>query len=956
MNETIYLDRNKKLETALDVNELRKEGIKIIQQLTGSFWTDYNLHDPGVTILEQLCYALSELSFRTDYDIEQLLFREGEKELPFFRPEEILTSNPLSTDDLRKLFLDNIAEIKNIWFEPVSEQDSGFNGLYRILVDLSLISPSGEEIEKIKEKIYRLFSRSRNLCEDIFEIKILEQLPVKICADIETDGLNELAQIMANIYFVIEQNINPEVKFHSLGELVERGKDYNEIYDGPVLKHGFVLSEDLISQPGTVIVSDLVKLMMQVEGVVSVKNLHLEVNGEKYYNQLSIPKGFMPRFIHDNMISEDGDYSIKFYKGNLQYNGFDVAEFRKHLNELVSENKKSYRINKSSFELPEVQKDLDFEKYFSIQNHFPAVYGIGKEGLPNKPGLKRKAQANQLKGYLMIFEQFMANYFSQLAHFKDLLSINKKLNNTYFCQRLDSVPEAEKFYARENSNLKDAYFDFGDIPQDYRIGLQKLNNYFDDFVDRNNRMLDFLLAMHGESYTKYSLSQFNYYYSDEAFKKLQIKCKSALLQQLADINYNRATGINYYNESESELTGIEKKLNIILGLGMEENEEGKISIKKKQSLFEIIDKYKLKLVPEGSKSAAMSKWKEISDVERIGHTQETVETHFDFIDDEDLKELSELEPKEKEELLHNLLPFSNSILPAGFLVSGVELMNYKAGSIQGEKNGYALVHRENSNAEWQLVGEFKSEQQLLYGVKTLTELLVQINKESEGFHLVEHILLRPAPHEQKYGIYINDVDGNHLLKSEKQYSLEERENILEVIEKNINVYDNFSVEANENREMNIVFNIPGKDIQFVSIKPDISVEKTHSKMESLYRYLSDKDEIATFKEKTGFYVQYGEGETDIPEYYYTYKISLVFPSWTARFNNQEFRSIVKDLVWEQKPATVFADIHWLKPGDMTRFEKLYKTWNLKMDMETTEEDYSNKNGSAELAKFLYSKT
>lgn len=956
MNETIYLDRNKKLEPALDVNELRKEGIKIIQQLTGSFWTDYNLHDPGVTILEQLCYALSELSFRTDYDIEQLLFREGEKELPFFRPEEILTSNPLSTDDLRKLFLDNIAEIKNIWFEPVSEQDSGFNGLYRILVDLSLISPSAEEIEKIKEKIYRLFSRSRNLCEDIFEIKILEQLPVKICADIETDGLNELAQIMANIYFVIEQNINPEVKFHSLGELVERGKDYNQIYDGPVLKHGFVLSEDLISQPGTVIVSDLVKLMMQVEGVVSVKNLHLEVNGEKYYNQLSIPKGFMPRFIHDNMISEDGEYSIKFYKGNLQYNGFDVAEFRKHLNELVSENKKSYRINKSSFELPEVQKDLDFEKYFSIQNHFPAVYGIGKEGLPNKPGLKRKAQANQLKGYLMIFEQFMANYFSQLAHFKDLLSINKKLNNTYFCQRLDSVPEAEKFYARENSNLKDAYFDFGDIPQDYRIGLQKLNNYFDDFVDRNNRMLDFLLAMHGESYTKYSLSQFNYYYSDEAFKKLQIKCKSALLQQLADINYNRATGINYYNESESEITGIEKKLNIILGLGMEENEEGKISIKKKQSLFEIIDKYKLKLVPEGSKSAAMSKWKEISDVERIGHTQETVETHFDFIDDEDLKELSELEPKEKEELLHNLLPFSNSILPAGFLVSGVELMNYKAGSIQGEKNGYALVHRENSNAEWQLVGEFKSEQQLLYGVKTLTELLVQINKESEGFHLVEHILLRPAPHEQKYGIYINDVDGNHLLKSEKQYSLEERENILEVIEKNINVYDNFSVEANENREMNIVFNIPGKDIQFVSIKPDISVEKTHSKMESLYRYLSDKDEIATFKEKTGFYVQYGEGETDIPEYYYTYKISLVFPSWTARFNNQEFRSIVKDLVWEQKPATVFADIHWLKPGDMTRFEKLYKTWNLKMDMETTEEDYSNKNGSAELAKFLYSKT
>ncbi len=953
MNQTIYLDRNNKLETALDVNELRKEGIKIIQQLTGSFWTDYNLHDPGVTILEQLCYALSELSFRAGYDIEQLLFREGEKNLPFFRPEEILTSNPLSTDDLRKLFLDNIAEIKNIWFEPVSEQDSGFNGLYRILVDLSLISPGVEEIEEIKEKIYRLYSNSRSLCEDIFEIKILEQLPVKIFADIETDGLNELAQMMANIYFIVEQNINPEVKFYSLGELKESGKNYSQIYDGPVLKHGFILSEDLISQPGTVIVSDIVKLLMQVEGIVSVKNLHLEVNGEKYYNQLSIPKGFMPRFIHDDMINAKEGYSIKFYKGNLQYNGFDITEFRKHLNELVSENKKSYRINESSFKLPEVQKDLDFEKYFSIQNHFPAVYGLGREGLPDKPGLKRRAQANQLKGYLMIFEQFMANYFSQLAHFKDLLSINKMLGNTYFCQKLDSVPGAGKFYSQKNSKLKDAYFDFGEIPQNYQVGLQKLNSYFDDFVDRNNRMLDFLLAMHGESYTKYSLSQFNYYYSDEAFKKLQIKCKSALLQQLADINYNRAAGINYYNESD--ITGIEKKLNIILGLGMDEDEAGKIVIKKKQSLFEIIDKYKLKLVPEGSKSAAMNRWREISDVELIGHTQKSVETHFDYIDDEDLNKLHELESEEKNEFLHNLLPFSNSILPAGFLVSGVDLMNFKVGSIQGEKKGYALIHRENSNAQWQVVGEFKSEKEILHGVKTLIELLVQINQESEGFYLIEHILLRPAPHERKYGIYINDMTGNHLLKSDKQYSLEEREKILEVIEKKINIYDNFSVDANDNREMNIVFNIPDKDIRFVSTKPDISVEKAHSKMESLFRYLSDKDKINSFKEKTGFYVQYGEGETDIPEYYYTYKISLVFPSWTARFNNQEFRSIVKDLVWEQKPATVFADIHWLKPGDMTRFEKLYKSWNFEMSTEANDADYSNKNGSAELAKFLYNK-
>lgn len=956
MNQAIYLDKNKSLDPALDVNELRKKGIEIIQQLTGSFWTDYNLHDPGVTILEQLCYALSELSFRTDYDIEQLLFREGEKDLPFFRPEEILTSNPLSTDDLRKLFLDSIAEIKNIWFEPVSEYDSGFNGLYRVLVDLALISPSPQEIEAIEEKIYRLFSASRNLCEDIFEIKILAQMPVKICGDIETDGLNELSRIMANIYFKVEQTVNPEVKFYSLEELKEKGKNYDEIFDGPVLKHGFVVSEELISQPGTIIVSDLVKLIMQVEGVVSVKNLHLEVDGEKFHNQLAIPGGLMPRFIHDDMIGGDGEYTIHFYKGNLKYNGFDAADFRKHLNELVSENKKAFRINESSFEVPEVQQGLDFEKYYSIQKHFPAIYGLGEEGLINRPDTRRKAQANQLKGYLMIFEQFMANYFSQLAHFKDLLSIHKRLNNTYFCQSLDQVPHAERFYADKNTPLEDAYFDFGNIPQNYKAGLQKLNDHFDDFVDRKNRMLDFLLAMHGESYTRYSLSQFNYYYSTGAFKKLQIKSKSALLQQLANINYNRAAGINYFDRNKSEITGIEKKLHIVLGLGLDENEEGKININKKRSLFEIVNRYQLKLIPEGSKSSAFKKWEEASNIENIGHTQDSIEESFDLIDDDDLKGLDGISEDERNDLLMKLIPFSTKTLPAGFLVSGVDIMNYMAGKINGEKKGFALIYRSSAGEPWQLIGEYKTERELQLGVQLLIDVLIDINRESEGFHLVEHVLMRPGPNEHKYGIYINDDQGHHLLKSEKQYSLDERDHILEKVREAMDEYDNYSVVADENRDMKIVFKIPGADIRFVSIQPDISVEKTHSDMERLYRYMSNKDRQQPFEDKTGFYVQYDQGEEDIPEYYYTYKFSLVFPSWTARFSNPEFRSIVQDLIWEQKPAAVYADIHWLTPGDMARFEKLYNKWTLRGDLHDADKDYSVKNGSADLARFLYTKS
>ena len=40
MNRPEYLDRNKVVGPSLDFNTLRKEGIKIVQELTGSFWTD----------------------------------------------------------------------------------------------------------------------------------------------------------------------------------------------------------------------------------------------------------------------------------------------------------------------------------------------------------------------------------------------------------------------------------------------------------------------------------------------------------------------------------------------------------------------------------------------------------------------------------------------------------------------------------------------------------------------------------------------------------------------------------------------------------------------------------------------------------------------------------------------------------------------------------------------------
>ncbi len=58
--DAIFIDKSIQEGPSLDFKKLLDDGIADVQHMAGENWTDYNVHDPGVTILEQLCYALTE--------------------------------------------------------------------------------------------------------------------------------------------------------------------------------------------------------------------------------------------------------------------------------------------------------------------------------------------------------------------------------------------------------------------------------------------------------------------------------------------------------------------------------------------------------------------------------------------------------------------------------------------------------------------------------------------------------------------------------------------------------------------------------------------------------------------------------------------------------------------------------------------------------------------------------
>ncbi|MGE4515064.1 MAG: hypothetical protein AB7E26_14815, partial [Chryseobacterium sp.] len=126
MSENKHISISKNVETGdqTDFHFLRKTGIEYIEKLGGKLWTDYNSHDPGITTLEVLSYAITDLGMRMNLNMEDILSSNDEAtdiHTQFLKAAEILPSRPLNELDYRKLFIDinftsgNKRPIRNCW-------------------------------------------------------------------------------------------------------------------------------------------------------------------------------------------------------------------------------------------------------------------------------------------------------------------------------------------------------------------------------------------------------------------------------------------------------------------------------------------------------------------------------------------------------------------------------------------------------------------------------------------------------------------------------------------------------------------------------------------------------------------------------------------------------------------------------------------------------------------------
>lgn len=567
------------VQPGMDFQFLRQEGIRHLQRLSGHIWTDHNLHDPGITVLDQLCYVLNDLSYRIDHDIRDLLSeRDGSVGPDLFSPGQIMSVNPVTLLDFRKVIID-VYGVKNAWVEKISvpnpaiylnEADKSLRltalsekdepiplkGLYRVLVEKR--ESVGEDIQP---KVRQRLMACRNVCEDFAEIRVLESQYVTVAGGIEVGNREDISEFVVEVLLALSEEISPEVRFWSLTEMLARGKTIDEIVDGPLLNHGFIDDDELaaFTRKKELYTSDMVHRIMSIPSVNGVRDIVLklsELTGEWH---VTLDPQRTPKLDVDNTLK-----SLVFSK-----NGLDLP-LRKDWIKVRYDQVKASRVQqprrREEIDLVPVKGQFrDLAGYRSVKHLFPQVYGIGEGGLPDNASPKRQSQASQLNAYLLFFDQLLANYFAQVAQMKDLFSYSP--SGTYFHQVLSEIDPDDA-----GSPLQ-----LG-TDETYESFLAAATEGEEAGLERKNRFLNHLLARFNESFTHYSLLMYDVSANGadriESQKKLA-KAKLDFLNNYPEISSGRFKAFDYTKPSDAggNISGLQKRIAARLGMYPEAEEE-----------------------------------------------------------------------------------------------------------------------------------------------------------------------------------------------------------------------------------------------------------------------------------------------------------------------------------------------------------------------------------------------
>ncbi|HRI58836.1 MAG TPA: hypothetical protein PK228_03910 [Saprospiraceae bacterium] len=1051
MNDLPVLSKSRPEHISLDFDRLRSEGVRHLERMATELWTDFNAHDPGITLLEVLCYALTDLAYRTRMiSIEDLAAGDGSIK-PWFEAEEILPTSPVTANDYRKLLID-VNGVKNAWLEKARPSDIAYedkngtarwylksgskwnfhhiqtpdgagglqydetaflnwakpffpkgadnteignlvtnvqnlvtavdfnaqkgilqtikalpklgflaekiqcelayvpleqvplpiqpppaeadiapmlplNGIYKVILDLDdAVNPRNiRPSEAIAQRALNALHAQRGLCQDFLEPVLIEHRPICLCIDIEVAEEADALVAAAEMLYRIQGFLTPTPRFHTFKEMLAKGYKSDKIFNGPLLRNGFLDDAELTEakKPATVIFfSDLLNIVAEVPGVISVREIRAKLLEEDTYPPLP-----QFRFPKDGEEKPDSKFvidpcctAIHVTRGALRWT-ISGEKLEEELESLRLFREGPPPAEPGGPEYPSGTFRPDLDEYLSLQYDLPAIYQVGEFSLPENGLPGQVARMRQLQAYLLFFDQVLAGYLAQLGLVRELLAVDQNIRksasvlpalfevpgvrqlmgdfaeitfissdcdaanalaeqkvkesddnvaalsveltkaiankNTELEQsirqriaeekqlksRIQQVPAALKtllnksfsgltaFRAKLKEALGDNYPVFGQLPEDAvwerYIGLES-NNLIEEMAliaepparhnDRRNRLLDHLIARFGETFSEFVVALARADQEPENNPWQQdyteyLRDKANFLRTLPALQSERGNGYNYkkFDRSNTQpdvwntdnVAGLQKRVCRLLGID---------SFKTRSLIAE--PPYVLDLVPFPSKTSSPQYALALRRNPDPSEAQDAVRREPLMMSKKFPGKKAALDARTE---LYSLL---DDDISNNFLVE----------EVTDDPSRFQVVFRAASKvkglSEHLLRSVPASKKEALY-LQQLIRHLIQPEggHDREGFHLIEHILLRP-----------ND---------ERDYLLE----------------------------------LPlGCDVD------------------------------------------------EAPRDPYSFWLSVVLPGWTRRFQHPDFRYFLEQTFRSETPAHLAVRFCWLTRDEMQIFQPLFKNW------------------------------
>jgi hypothetical protein len=959
MAEQKVIQKNPDLFHDQDYAYLRQAGLDYIIDLGSNLWTDYNEHDPGITILEALCYAITELGYRTHLPMEDLLTEANgqiSSSQTLYTAKNILTQSPLNKDDYRKLLID-IVGVHNAWlisddFYTVNNQivPAGeiaifadckmdvlsynttphpvyLSGLFKVLLDLendeqfgdlnngelqvlnplfgtykagdvsltvvfpvwndivvsslliadpttlSAVSasftagattaivvdfsyktiggiaqtatlngivnvdlqPAGKTVgitdiegffgadftsqvinlyllkiqqsKKIVQTAINTLNENRNLCEDFVSVTTIKDEEIAICCDIDISPSADMEQVQADVFFAIEEYMDPSINFYLLSEMQAKGYTTDEIFEGPVLQHGFIDTTELEQTQlrDEVYASDIISLIMNVDGVLAARNFMMTKYGDddKPVSGETGKSWCMPITTGCKPVFSETKSKILFYKNQFPYLPLlsEVRDTLRWLKAVKARNKLSGHAD----DLPVPPgKYSPLDSYTSVDYLFPQTYGIGTAGLPSTADNARIAQSRQLKAYLLLYDQLLADFFAQLKNARELFSTDITVQ-TYYAQFLGSIKDIQPIYKQDGAANTIEQLVMQNQNSTVAVNAwQKLYESNEIFLDRRNRFLDHLMSRFGESFNEYVMLMYSLDYTTQQETSIDpmdlINNKIDFLKDYPVISYERGRAYDYFPQKPDftvdttklwdtdNVSGVERKLCYLGGI---EKYSTLVGVKKYFRRF-LYCLGKVVIVPTGDTPPKYQF--------SFSNSSGTILTSVAIYDTIDLL---------------------NSALP-GVMDIILSEENYV---VRPNGSNYVIAVQDNSGNDLAVSNDFASSE----GADASLALFIsEFNNEcdAQGMHLIEHILLRP------------------------------RDNIF----------------------------IPAP----VCLDPNCD-------------FCGEQDP-------------------------YSFRISVVLPYWPPHFRSMAFRNYFEDIVRQEVPAHTMVKVCWINDSSLYDFENAYKDW------------------------------